>query len=99
VGPRLAELCFQTAGIWEMGREGRYALPDRVGSVRLLGSPDEQGPLLCTARPSEAGFDCLVQRKDGTVVLHMTGYRTVVTPNPLPDDQAVMLAAVMADKE
>jgi NAD(P)-dependent dehydrogenase (short-subunit alcohol dehydrogenase family) len=99
VGPRLAELCFQTSGMWEMGREGRYALPDRVGSVRVFGSPDEQGPLLCTARPTEDGFDCLVQRKDGTVVLHMTGYRTVVTPNPLPDDQAVMLAAVMADKE
>ena len=95
VGPRLAEICFQTAGMWEMGQEGRFALPDQVGSLRVFGTPTEDTPLVCTARPTEDGFDCVVQRRDGTVLVHMTGYRTVVTPNPLPDEQASAIRAVM----
>jgi NAD(P)-dependent dehydrogenase (short-subunit alcohol dehydrogenase family) len=95
IGPRLAEICFQTAGMWEMGQEGKFALPDEVGSLRVFGTPTERTPLVCTARPTEDGFDCLVQRTDGTVVVHMTGYRTVVTPQPLPDEQASAIRAVM----
>jgi hypothetical protein len=96
IGPRLAEICFQTAGMWEMGQEGRFALPDQVGSLRVMGTPSEDTPLVCTARPTPDGFDCLVQRSDGTVVVHMTGYRTVVTPQPLPDEHAAAIRAVMA---
>ena len=35
MAPRLIELCFQTAGLWEMGVQGRMGLPlhiDRVSS-------------------------------------------------------------------
>jgi hypothetical protein len=95
VGPRLAELCFQTAGMEEMGREGKNALPLHVGSWEVYGTPSESGALYCTARPSEDGYDCVVQKADGTVLARMTGYWTVVTPNPLPDDQAALLAGVM----
>jgi NAD(P)-dependent dehydrogenase (short-subunit alcohol dehydrogenase family) len=96
IGPRLAEICFQTAGMWEMGQEGKFALPDQVGSLQVFGAPSEETPLVCTARPTPDGFDCLVQRADGTVVVHMTGYRTVVTPQPLPDEHAATIRAVMA---
>ena len=99
IGPRLAEICYQTAGMWEMGHDGVYGLPSIVKSLRVYGTPTEEGPLVCTARPTPDGFDCVVQRKDGTVVVHMTGYQTVVTPNPLPDEQAAMLGSVMGDKE
>ncbi len=75
IGPRLAEICYQTAGIWEMGHDGRYGLPSITRSLRVFGTPSEDTPLICTARPTDEGFDCVVQRKDGTVVLHMTGYR------------------------
>jgi hypothetical protein len=97
IGPRLAELCYQTAGMWEMGHDGRYGLPSIVTSFRVYGTPTEDTPLVCTARPTEHGFDCVVQRKDGTVVVEMTGYRTVALPDSLPADQAEMLGAVMAD--
>ena len=30
LAPRLVELCFQTAGLWEAGRTGRLALPAHV---------------------------------------------------------------------
>ena len=32
--PRLIELCFQTAGLWQAGLEDRLALPMRVGRAR-----------------------------------------------------------------
>jgi hypothetical protein len=38
-----------------------------------------------------------VQQADGKVVVHMTEYWTVITPDPLPADQAALLATVMAD--
>jgi hypothetical protein len=97
IGPRLAEICFQTAGMWEMGTQGVLALPEKVGSLRVYGVPTEETPLVCTARPTDHGFDCVVQRKDGTVVVHMTGYRTVATPNPLPEEQAETFRRVMGD--
>ena len=33
IAPRLIELCFQTAGIWEMGATGRLALPQHIEPV------------------------------------------------------------------
>ena len=82
-----------------MGREGKNALPLHVGRLEVYGTPTEQGPLVCTARPTDDGFECVVQKADGTVVLQMTEYWTVVTPDPLPDDQAALLAGVMADEK
>ncbi len=35
VAPRLIELCFQTAGLWEMSVQGRMGLPQHVDEVRL----------------------------------------------------------------
>ena len=39
--PRLIELCFQTAGIWELGVQGRMGLPQHV--TRSLLVPDAGG--------------------------------------------------------
>ena len=36
MAPRLIELCFQTAGVWEMGIEGRMGLPQHIDRVSLL---------------------------------------------------------------
>src|SRR5262249_52295287 len=36
MAPRLIELCFQTAGIWEIGRTGRMGLPARLDRVKVL---------------------------------------------------------------
>ena len=39
MAPRLIELCFQTAGLWEMGVQSRMGLPQHVGRVALLQAP------------------------------------------------------------
>ena len=36
MAPRLIELCFQTAGVWEMGVQGRMGLPQHVDRVSSL---------------------------------------------------------------
>ncbi len=96
--PRLIELCFQAAGLWEAGREGRLALPTHVTRVTVLGSAGEaaDGPLVAAAQASEDGFDCVVTRPDGTVAVRLEGYRTVALPQPLADDVQAPIAAVMA---
>ncbi|WP_157441918.1 SDR family NAD(P)-dependent oxidoreductase, partial [Actinoplanes awajinensis] len=96
VGPRLVELCFQTAGLWEAGRQGRLALPAHVGAVRLGGDPAEHAGLLATVRPDgRGGFDCVVRDDDGAVVLCVDGYRTVELPDALPEDVCAPFRSVM----
>ncbi len=90
--PRLIELCFQTAGLWQAGLEDRLALPMRVGSARWLTDPGAaDGRLLAVAREVSAGvFDCVVVDASGAVVARLDGYETIPLPAPIP-------AAVAAD--
>ena len=68
LGPRLVELCFQAAGLWEAGRTGRLALPAHVGRVLLVGAPapaEASGAVVAVARvptggAGRDGFDCTV---------------------------------------
>ena len=82
--PRLIELCFQTAGIWEMANRKRMALPMAVGSVSTYGLPegDGHGRVYARVRPSDdgAGFDAQVVDDSGHVYVDMKGYRTVALP-------------------
>ena len=85
--PRLIELCFQAAGLWEAGREGRMALPTHVDRVVVLDPAGESGdgPLVVAARQGESGFECTVTGPSGNVAVRLEGYRTVELPVPLPD--------------
>jgi hypothetical protein len=77
VGPRLIELCFQTAGLLEMGTRGTMGLPLHVERVRLLREPTETGRLFALVRPADAGFEARVMDEAGHVYLALEGYRTV----------------------
>ena len=98
-GPRLIELCFQTAGLWEAGRDGRLALPTHVDRVILgsstaePGGPDES--LVATATQADTGFDCVVTDPAGAVAVRVEGYRTIALPQPLPDEVRAPIQAVM----
>jgi NAD(P)-dependent dehydrogenase (short-subunit alcohol dehydrogenase family)/acyl carrier protein len=97
--PRLIELCFQAAGLWEAGREGRLALPTHVTRAVVLtdGEQPAEGPFTVTARPTSDGFACTVADASGTVAVRLEGYRTIALPQDLPEDQQAPLRAVMAD--
>jgi len=83
VAPRLIELCFQTAGLWEMGTQGRMGLPQHIDRV----SPSVASELgntrlyaLVTPDPDHASFDAEVVDAKGNRYLQLSGYRTVAVP-------------------
>ena len=92
VGPRLIELCFQTAGVWEIGHSGQLALPAAVDRVIVRNPSTGGGPLVAevTAIPSgdSLSFSARVRDGEGRVHVEIEGYRTSRMPNTLPEDQA-----------
>jgi hypothetical protein len=103
LAPRLVELCFQVAGLWESGHEGQLGLPAHLDRLRLFGVPSsaETGAdVLAVAAPlaGESGaFDCRVLDPTGRVVIRLEGYRTMPMPGALPDEVRAPLQAAMRD--
>ena len=99
--PRLIELCFQTAGIWQIGTAGQMALPwqvDRVSVLRDLQTAE--GRLYALVTPSEASsYDAVVADEAGHVFVRVHGYRTVELPGGVDDDRRRPLQSAMLDGE
>lgn len=94
--PRLIELCFQTAGLWEMGVQGRMGLPQQVGRVALLQAPDPaQGDIYAVVTPHSGYFDAGVVDTKGNCYLRLSGYRTVAIPNAVDADRLKALQSRM----
>ncbi len=93
--PRLIELCFQAAGLWQAGREDRLALPSRVASASSVAdSSTATGSLRVVATETTAGeYTCVVVDESGTVFARLDGYQTIALPAPIPDDVAADLHA------
>jgi hypothetical protein len=86
IAPRLIELCFQTAGLWEMGVQGRMGLPQRLDQVMVCREPEHaEGALyaVVTPNPDQASFNAEVVDAKGNRYLEVTGYRTVALPNAI----------------
>jgi len=92
VGPRLIELCFQTAGVWEIGKTGQLALPASVDRVIIRDANAGAGPLVAEVVANSAGdglaFDARVRDGEGKVRVELEGYRTSRMPNTLPEEDA-----------
>jgi hypothetical protein len=83
--PRLIELCFQTAGLWEMDARQRLGLPQSLDGAVVYergGGAEKHLPLfaLVTARDDGRVFDARVVDEEGRVYLALEGYRTVGLP-------------------
>jgi acyl carrier protein/NAD(P)-dependent dehydrogenase (short-subunit alcohol dehydrogenase family) len=100
MAPRLIELCFQTAGLWEMGTEGRMGLPQHLDRVsRLLPEPESTGTRLyavVTPDLSHGSFDAEVVDARGNLYLYLGGYRTVALPGVVDVARLKALQAAMA---
>ncbi|MEZ5098183.1 MAG: SDR family NAD(P)-dependent oxidoreductase, partial [Nocardioides sp.] len=78
--PRLVELCFQAAGLWQAGRDGELALPLAVGRVEVVDT-DTTGDLVAVARQTgHSTYDARVVTADGRVVVRLDGYRCIPVP-------------------
>jgi hypothetical protein len=89
LGPRLVELCFQTAGLWELGVAHRLGLPRALGELTIFQKPQPGTPLFAVVKPLEAGarFDGCVVDEAGRVCLAFSNYQTIglSTTEPSPD--------------
>jgi len=83
IAPRLIELCFQTAGVWELGTGGRMALPTHIDRVVRYKPTKKPGRLWAVVTPRENGVDAEVIDESGRVQLRLEGYRTVVLPGTI----------------
>jgi hypothetical protein len=102
--PRLEELCFQVAGLWEAGHEGRLALPAHVDRLSLLpelaaGRFDGAVAVAHPVTGKPGVYDCQVLDPTGHVVLRLEGYGTVPLPGGLADEVRAPLRAVMVGQD
>jgi acyl transferase domain-containing protein/NAD(P)-dependent dehydrogenase (short-subunit alcohol dehydrogenase family)/acyl carrier protein len=95
--PRLIELCFQTAGLYELAGKSRMGLPYQVGRVEFFQSPaTAKGHLRAAVTAAgEDRFDAQVVDDEGQVFLRLRGYRTMEMPERVSDDLLKPLKDVM----
>jgi NAD(P)-dependent dehydrogenase (short-subunit alcohol dehydrogenase family)/acyl carrier protein len=81
--PRLIELCFQTAGLWELAASSRMGLPYQIGNVKVYGMPDgNAAALYAVVTPNlDGSFDAELADEAGKVYLSLRGYRTMAMPD------------------
>jgi KR domain-containing protein/polyketide synthase-like dehydratase family protein/polyketide synthase family protein len=95
LSPRLIELCFQTAGVWELGTAGRLALPMHIDRVLSYGEPESPGRLWAVVHPREHDADADVVDEQGRVVVRLEGYRTIELPGLIDPAALAPLKAAM----
>ena len=99
LAPRLIELCFQTAGIWEMGLDGRMGLPLHIDRLVISdGLAESAGaPLYAlVTRPDPASFDAEIVDAKGNRRLQLNGYRTVPLSDAIDTNKLKALQAAMS---
>jgi len=97
LSPRLIELCFQTAGLWEINTNGRLGLPLQIRQVCQWGTPDRaEGRLyaVAIADPAQGSFDVEVLDEAGKLYIRMNGYRTAALPNKVDAESLKKMQAV-----
>jgi hypothetical protein len=101
VSPRLIELCFQTAGIWEMGMKEKMGLPYHIDSVKIFKNGDKKknGKLFAVVTPvKNDAFDAYVVDETGAVYLQLEGYSTMEVPESLDQEKLKPLKAAMENQ-
>jgi hypothetical protein len=99
--PRLIELCFQTAGVWEMGVEGRMGLPQHIDRVSVVRPDLAEGRFYAVVTPDLArgSFDAEVVDAAGNRYVQLSGYRTVALPSAVDSERLKALQAIMSAEE
>ncbi len=99
MAPRLIELCFQTAGLWELGAQSRMGLPQQVRTVSWLRAPQlAEGRLyaVVTPHPEQDSFDAEVVDAAGNRYVRLGGYRTTAVPDGVDAESLKALQAALS---
>ncbi len=100
--PTLVELCFQTAGIWEIGKTGTMALPSSIECLTLHRQSVTGANIYAevepkTSRNGELHFDARVVDSKGRLYLELKDYRTTPMPDAVEPILLVPLQELMRD--
>jgi len=101
IGPRLIELCFQTAGLWEIAAEGRMGLPWQVGQLSWLRTPEgAEQSFYALVKPDleKKTFDAEVVDAAGNRYLRLVGYRTAEIASGIDSDPLKALHDAVASQ-
>jgi hypothetical protein len=99
LSPRWIELCFQTAGLWEMGIQGSMGLPNHIDSVSVQSTPSPTNVRLysiVTPDPAQGTFDAEVVDAKGNRFVELSGYRTIATSISVNAEQVKVLRALLS---
>ncbi|MEM5774733.1 MAG: SDR family NAD(P)-dependent oxidoreductase, partial [Anaerolineaceae bacterium] len=101
--PALIELCFQTAGLWEVGATGVMALPHSVGSLKVHNQHINGNRIYAEVVPhrsnGQLSFDARVVDAKGNLLLEMADYQTSPLPEPAESDAAEPMKALVGADE
>ena len=90
MAPRVIEMVLQTAGVYEIARTGRLALPAGIERLVSHATPSEDVALFAEVVPRSVGaeltFDARVCDASGRVYLEIVGYRTSALPTGLSEE-------------
>ncbi len=86
--PMLIELCFQTVGVFEIGKAGEIRLPYSVGALRIYPNQVKGSSFYAFVKPKivledEMAYDAWVVDQDGKIYLEISDYRTALQSNEL----------------
>jgi hypothetical protein len=100
--PTLVELCFQTAGIWEIGKTGIMALPRSVESLTIYHQNANGTAIYAEVKPvqsanGELHFDARVVDSKGRLYLELKQYRTTPLPATVQPELLAPLKELMKD--
>jgi NAD(P)-dependent dehydrogenase (short-subunit alcohol dehydrogenase family) len=100
--PTLVELCFQTAGLWEMGKTGTMALPRSIESLTLYRQSANDVAIYAEVTPVQTEknglhFDARVVDAKGRLYLELKEYRTTPLSNSIEKELLVPLKELVRD--
>jgi len=102
IGPRLVELCFQTAGLWQIAAQSRLGLPRKVQQLATANAPrpnEQKVYAVVTPHPEQGTFDAEVVDANGTRYLRLAGYRTVELPDNVAAEPLKALQSILGPHE
>ncbi len=97
ISPRLIELCFQTAGVWELASEGRMALPTHVDRVVRYASAKKPSRQWAVVTQRDGATDAEIVDEGGRVRVRLEGYRTIGLPGDLATDVLAPIRSALGD--
>jgi acyl transferase domain-containing protein/NAD(P)-dependent dehydrogenase (short-subunit alcohol dehydrogenase family)/acyl carrier protein len=98
--PILVELCLQTAGVWDIGKDGSLSLPQSIGALRLFENKVNGLAIFAEVLPvTEANgnryFNARVIDSKGQIYLEIDQYRTSLLPYGVEKELLIPIEALI----